>query len=238
MLLIFSSFDFFSFAKGENDMKKLNGKNRRRILSALVALSLMAGGVAEARDHSVISYNGYDVFDILYYDKADKGDWTERFWKSTTNEVLVYNFSADIKNWVNNAGRQWAEILSPGIASMKQPAQLIVGNSNNNNALTNYYNYDKGHVTVTNNFKNIFQAGKEQAYIDFSDEKAFNELSNIGFGPIYIGQYCGADKNDGNYGWSGDVVGQVSQQEKTVNLTKMMFHEIAHALGNKTVTKI
>ncbi len=212
-------------------MKKLVGKNRKRCLSALVALALTVGGVAEAWDHSVVSYNDHVVFDILYYDKADKGNWTEKFWENANNKLLVYDFSADIKNWVNNAGRQWAEILYPGISSMKQPAQLIVGNGNNNNAFTKYYNYDKGYVTVINNFKNIFQAGKEQAYIDFSNEKAFNELSNIGFGPICIGQYCGADKNDGNYGWSGDVVGQVSQQEKTVNLTKMMFHEIAHALG-------
>ncbi len=204
---------------------------KQRYLSMLVTLSLMAGGVAEARDHQEAGFGEYKVFDILYYDKIDKGDWVERFWKSGTNEVLVYDFSSDIKNWVKNAGEQWAEILYPGISSMKQPAQLLIGNSNNNNALTSYYNYDKGNVTVTNNFKNIFQAGKEQDYIDFSSEQAFNELSNVGFGPIYIGQYCGADKNDGNYGWSGDVVGQLPQQELTVGLKKMIFHEMAHALG-------
>ncbi len=206
--------------------------SKHKYLSVLVALTLMAGGVAEAQDHSVVSYNGQDVFDILYFDKADKGHWLEN-WRTDGTEILAYDFSSDIKNWVEMACRQWAEILYPGISSMKQPAQLMVRSTDSTTsaAAAGYYNYNEGDLEVTNNFKNIFQAGKEQPYIDFSSKESFDKLRHVGFGPIKISRYVGVDQNDGNYGWSGDVVGQLGQQELTVGLTSIMFHEIGHVLG-------
>ncbi len=203
---------------------------KHKYLSALVALTLMAGGVAEARDHSVVSYNGHDVFDILYFDKADKGDWVERFWWSK-DEVLVYNFSADMKTWMEKAGRQWAEILSPGLSSMKQPAQVIVGNYNKDNAFSRPSNYDMGCPADEDYFKGILVDGDKQDYIDFSSEESFKKLRYIGFASICIGQYMGADQNDGNYGWSGAEVGQLPQEEQTKSLVCTMFHELGHAFG-------
>ena len=95
---------------------------KQKYFSAMVALSLMAGGdVSEARDHQVISYDGYDVFDIVYVDKADQGHWVQNlfvFLDDEKRQPLNYEFSDDMKSRFNDDFLQWAEIIRPGLAKI------------------------------------------------------------------------------------------------------------------------
>ncbi len=214
-------------------MKKLVGRNGKRCLSALVALALMAGGVAEARDHQeVFSDGGYKVFDIIYFDADDKGNWVEDIWKKMISDekcqTFNYHFSDDIKSWMYEAGKQWAEILRLGASNIKSPGQLIVGTAN----FINAYSYTSSPTNkLENTFINAVQGRVKLDYIDFLDIAELDKHEASEYTVITIGQGVGLELGDGNYGWSGKIVGQLHQKYGTVNLASTMFHEIGHSLG-------
>ena len=205
---------------------------RKKWLSALVALSLMAGGVVEARDHQVISYDGYDAFDIIYFDKADQGHWAQDifngFFSDKEYQTFYYDFPADMKSWINEACLWWAEILKPGLSNIKKPAQIIVGSANVRNAFAE--NYDSIRVGK-NYFKDVFTAGADIPYIDFEDKEEYENRGYDGFSIVAIGQGTGAPVGDDIYGFTGGTVSQNNHIVATDDLTAVMFHEMGHALG-------
>ena len=211
-------------------MGKKNG--RKTCLSIGVALSLLAGGAVEARDHQNVIYDGYQAFDIIYFDAADHGTWVKNIWKTLSSDknrkVLNYHFTDDLKSWMYDAGEQWAEILQKGLPDIKSPGQLIVGNSNVLNAMS--YNISESQLHP-DTFKNAVQGRVKLDYMDFVDEDDFENYPIREYTLIEIGQGVGLDQGDGNYGWYGDAPGQLFQKFGTVNLTATMFHELAHSLG-------
>ncbi len=211
-------------------MGKKNG--RKTCLSIGVALSLLAGGAVGARDHQSVIYDGYQAFDIIYFDAADHGTWVKNIWKTLSSDknrkVLNYHFTDDLKSWMYDAGEQWAEILQKGLPDIKSPGQLIVGNSNVLNAMS--YNISESQLHP-DTFKNAVQGRVKLDYMDFVDEDDFENYPIREYTLIEIGQGVGLDQGDGNYGWYGDAPGQLFQNFGTVNLTATMFHELAHSLG-------
>ena len=204
---------------------------RKKWLSALVALSLMAGGVVEARDHQVISYDGHDVFDIVYVDKADQGHWVQEIFDGESTDEnwqpLSYDLTADMKSWFNAACLQWAEIIRPGLANIKQPAQLLVGSGNYVNCTTLNWDVADGH----NYFKNVLMAGEEVPYTDFWDRNAYYDQDFYGFCRFVAGMGLGIDHGEGIYGWNESSKSQLNHNATTADLTAVTFHELGHALG-------
>ncbi len=207
--------------------------SKHKYLAALVALTVMAGGVAEARDHQeIFSDDGYKVFDIIYFDANDKGNWVENIWKTLdSNEnykTFNYKFNKNIKSWMYAAGKQWAEILRKGASNIKSPGQLIVGTAN----VKNGFSSNKVPTNKPKNtFKNAVQGRVKLDYINFSNEAELEQHEGSEYSIITIGQGMGVELGTGNYGWSCGVIGQMPQNYGTVNLTSTMFHEIGHSLG-------
>ncbi len=205
---------------------------KHKYLSAMVALSLMMGGsVSEARDHQVISYDGHDVFDIIYFDKTDQGNWVQGIFNAIYNgegcKTFSYDISSDMKSWIKDAGLQWAEILKPGLANIKQPAQLIFGSHNLLAYSTLNQDVPRGH----NYFKNVLMAGEEVPYRDLVDKSAYDKLNYNGFCTLGLGMGLGIDNGEGIYGWNESSKSQLNHNPTTADLTATTFHELAHALG-------
>ena len=209
---------------------------KQKYLSMLVALTLMAGGVAEASERQIISYDGYPCFDITIFDLADYPNFDlddvygynagqsifDTINGDTKWRALSYTFTEDMKNWIKDGADRWAEILRPGLENIKSPGQIILGSCNERGAFSSGLYATNG----TTSFKDIMQGRRELPYIDFNGEFFIN-----GFSTVAVGQGIGIDAGDGNYGWSGGVIGQLPQQYGSVNLTNTIFHELAHSLG-------
>ena len=208
--------------------KKVGGK---KYLSGLVALSLLAGGAVEARDHQVISYDGHDVFDIIFVDKADRGHWVQELFHLPDEkwQPLSHDFTADMKSWINEACLQWAEIIRPGLANIKQPAQLLVGIGN---CMGYFTSWDVEDITVRHNyFKKVLTAGEEIPYTDFLDRNAYYDQDFYGFCLLGVAIGMGIDHGEGIYGWNASSKSQLNHNATTSDLTATTFHELAHALG-------
>ncbi|MBR3623599.1 MAG: autotransporter domain-containing protein [Selenomonadaceae bacterium] len=214
-------------------------KPSKRNLALAVAFYLAAAGNfsnSYAMETHSIGYNGNNIFNVYYYGADDaKNDYARAFFKDFGGNPLVYNLSSDIKNGLNKAFEEWAEILGPGVKN-KKPVQYFVGTNDAANASA--YSDSRAYGTVTANpdyLHDALQNGTEIAWLENVDTMRNGEdktIAKLGAGGIIIGQNIGEDQGDGNYGFTYNKDRLPVAKETTgVDITPIMYHEIAHSLG-------
>ena len=185
-------------------MKKTN----RSKLSLAIAIYLAASvnfSSADAMTTSDVGFNGKNIFEIYYYGAEDAGnEFAKDCFRSSDGNPLVYTLKDDIKAGLNEAFRQWAEILGPG-AKNKKPVQYFVGTNDAVNAsalsLSRTYGVSTGNPNFLHdaiqNGSNIEWIETIDSIIDGSDQNS----AARGFGRILIGQNIGKNEGDGRYGF-------------------------------------
>ena len=116
--------------------------SRKKMLSGLVALGILAAvnAPANAMEEEIVSYGGYDIFRVQYFDVADRAGIEaadNNYWNyedpidpKYNCDGLTYAYNAAMKKSLYGAFSQWAEILYRNGEKMNSPAWFIVGTSN------------------------------------------------------------------------------------------------------------
>ena len=216
-------------------MKKPN-KSKLSLAVALYLAVSVNFSAADAMTTSDVGFNGNNIFEIYYYGAEDSGnELAKTYFKEFDGNPLVYTLKDDIKAGLNEAFRQWAEILGPG-AKNKKPVQFFVGTNDVVNASAYSESKTYGVKTRNPNFlHNAIQNGADVEWIDTIDSLRDGSEKNSaarGFGGIIIGQNIGVDQGDGRYGFvaNSDLL-PVAQDMKGIDIIPVMFHEIGHSLG-------
>ncbi|MBO6305025.1 MAG: autotransporter domain-containing protein [Selenomonadaceae bacterium] len=214
-------------------------KSHKSKLSLAIALYLAASvnfSHTDAMTTSDVGFNGNNLFEIYYYGAEDSENASAKtYFKEFDGNPLVYTLKDDIKGGLNEAFRQWAEILAPG-AKNKKPVQFFVGTNDVANA--GAYSESKTYGVKTRNpnfLHDAIQNGADVEWIDTIDSLRDGSEKNSaarGFGGIIIGQNIGVDEGDGRYGFvaNSDLL-PVAQDMKGIDIIPIMFHEIGHSLG-------
>ena len=213
------------------------------MLQGLVALGILAAinAPAYAMEEEIVSYGGYDLFKVQYFDEADSDDlpgdkniWNE-YTDATHSELdaqgLTYRYNDLLKRGVDGAFRQWAEILWRNGKNMQRPAQFAVGTSDmRGNAYADSLVKGKNAQNIV--LSDVFQRGLQVDDIDLYTYPWEQEDAAplCAFGYIGIGMYMGA-ASEGYYGWTAEALNQQPQSEAGAPLQPTLFHEIGHALG-------
>ena len=220
-------------------MKKPNKSK----LSLAVALYLAASvnfSAVDAMTTSDVGFDGKNIFEIYYYGAEDAGNVAAKSYFDTFSteegiESLVYTLKDDIKTGLDNAFRQWAEILGPG-AKNKNPVQYFVGTNNRENASAGSNSTTYGVRSENpNHLHDALQNGADIEWIEslesLMDESALPPAA-CGFGEIIIGQNLGLNENDGRYGFVATPIPKpVPTEMRGSPIIPIMFHEIGHSLG-------
>ena len=213
--------------------------NRKKMLQGLVALGILAAvnAPAYAMEEEIVSYGGYDLFKVQYFDEADSDDlpgdkniWNEYKDGKLESKGLAYRYNDMLKGCIDGAFRQWAEILWRNSKNMQMPAQFAVGTSGmySNAYASNCVNDINAQNIV---FSDVFQRGLEIDDIDlYTYPWEDDEPPVCAFGFIGIGMYMGA-ASEGYYGWTAEPLTQQPQSEAGAPLQPTLFHEVGHALG-------
>ena len=217
--------------------------SRKKMLQGLVALGILAAinAPAYAMEEEIVSYGGYDLFKVQYFDEADSDDlpgdkniWNE-YTDATHSELdaqgLTYRYNDLLKRGVDGAFRQWAEILWRNGKNMQRPAQFAVGTSDmRGNAYADSLVKGKNAQNIV--LSDVFQRELEVDDIDLYTYpwEQEDEAPLCAFGYIGIGMYMGA-ASEGYYGWTAEALNQQPQSEAGAPLQSTLFHEIGHALG-------
>ena len=218
-------------------LRKISKNIRRHIAKTLAAA--FAFGVplsASAMESVPIYWGDKQIFEVQYYGADDKNEITTDFFGGgglPNYKILPYNLSQNLKDGLNKAFLWWAEYLAPG-AVMNQPAQYFVGTYTRQNAEATSSSVLND--TVTHNpdlFAEIFQKGRVVPYYPNVYEFVTTSPDECAFGYIKIGTYMGIDNLDGNFGWVNwyHHALPLPQALKNIEITPVMFHEIAHSLG-------
>ena len=222
-------------------MKK---SSRKRLLQWTIALGILAAvnAPAYAMQEEIISYGGYDIFRVQYFDAADRDKLNgneKNLWNQEGIKGLAYPYNTAMKQSIRGAFEQWAEILYRNGKTMKQPGLFLVGTSDESGnagagSVAMEVTPNAEPVDISNdNFLAVFQKGLECGEMDlFTDEYKGNS-SVLAFGQVHIGQNIGAnlENNGAYYGWIYAPLTQQNQSESAVPLQAVLYHEIAHALG-------
>lgn len=215
-------------------MKK---SGKKCFLKSMIALGILAAvnAPAYAMEEEIVSYGGYDIFRVQYFDLADREKLEE-------NEIdqwnLDYSYNAAMKKSIRDAFEQWAEILYRNGKNMKQPGLFVVGaddEARNASAGPTAMVVDSNGIKTyisADNFLDVFQNGLECGDLDlFNNECDINSI--LAFGHVSIGKNIGANlaNNGAYYGWIYEPLTQQQQSESAVSLQVVLYHEIAHALG-------
>ncbi|MCI7612717.1 MAG: hypothetical protein MSS66_07000, partial [Selenomonadaceae bacterium] len=222
---------------------------RKKMLQGLVALGILAAANAPAyaMQEEIVSYGGYDIFKVQYFDQQDKSQLDasdNNMWRRTKDNKLVYDglsymYNADMKKALQGAFGQWAEILYRNGKNMISPACFLVGTTSQKaNANASCFVYEipeKGKFKELSGdyFLGVFQNGFKGETRDLFINSAEWEPGIISFGRVRIGQNLGAtlENNGAYYGWVYEPLTQQSQSESAVSLQPVIFHEIAHSIG-------
>ena len=215
-------------------MKK---SGKKCFLKSMIALGILAAvnAPAYAMEEEIVSYGGYDIFRVQYFDLADREKLEENkidLWN------LVYSYNAAMKKSIRGAFEQWAEILYRNGKNMKQPGLFVVGaddEAGNASAGSSAMVVDSNGINTyisADNFLDVFQNGLECGDLDLFNNK-YDINSILAFGHVSIGKNLGANlaNNGAYYGWIYEPLTQQQQSESAVSLRAVLYHEIAHALG-------
>lgn len=218
--------------------------NMRKAKLALAVAAYLAVACyipdAEAMTTSRVDYDGKPLFEIYYYGAEDAGNVAAKSYFNAFStekgiESLVYTLKDDIKTGLDNAFRQWAEILGPG-AKNKNPVQYFVGTNNRENASASSLSTTYGERSENpNHLHDALQNGADIEWIEslesLMDESALPPAA-CGFGGIIIGQNLGLNENDGRYGFVATPIPKpVPTEMRGSPIIPVMFHEIGHSLG-------
>lgn len=230
--------------EGGRSMKK------KKMLQGLVALGILAAvnAPAHAMQEEIVSYGGYDIFRVQYFDDADRAGLEaagNNYWNYDENshDGLTYAYNAAMKKALQGAFGQWAEILYRNGEKMQSPAWFIVGTSDqaqNANAIfvvKNRYADADGNVAwqaaSPDYFFGVFQKGFPCEVKDLFRSSSEWDADMVAYGKINIGKNLGAnlENNGAYYGWVYEPLTQLGQSESAISFQPVIFHEIAHALG-------
>ena len=215
-------------------MKK---SGKKCFLKSMIALGILAAvnAPAYAMEEEIVSYGGYDIFRVQYFDLADREKLEEN---KIDQWNLDYSYNAAMKKSIRDAFEQWAEILHRNGKNMKQPGLFVVGaddEARNASAGPTAMVVDSNGIKTyisADNFLDVFQNGLECGDLDlFNNECDINSI--LAFGHVSIGKNIGANlaNNGAYYGWIYEPLTQQQQSESAVSLQVVLYHEIAHALG-------
>lgn len=215
-------------------MKK---SGKKCFLKSMIALGILAAvnAPAYAMEEEIVSYGGYDIFRVQYFDLADREKLEEN---KIDQWNLDYSYNAAMKKSIQDAFEQWAETLYRNGKNMKQPGLFVVGaddEARNASAGPTAMVVDSNGIKTyisADNFLDIFQNGLECGDLDlFNNECDINSI--LAFGHVSIGKNIGANlaNNGAYYGWIYEPLTQQQQSESAVSLQVVLYHEIAHALG-------
>lgn len=215
-------------------MKK---SGKKCFLKSMIALGILAAvnAPAYAMEEEIVSYGGYDIFRVQYFDLADREKLEEN---KIDQWNLDYSYNAAMKKSIRDAFEQWAETLYRNGKNMKQPGLFVVGaddEARNASAGPTAMVVDSNGIKTyisADNFLDIFQNGLECGDLDlFNNECDINSI--LAFGHVSIGKNIGANlaNNGAYYGWIYEPLTQQQQSESAVSLQVVLYHEIAHALG-------
>ncbi|MDD7678797.1 MAG: autotransporter outer membrane beta-barrel domain-containing protein [Anaerovibrio sp.] len=215
-------------------MKK---SGKKYFLKSMIALGILAAvnAPAYAMEEEIVSYGGYDIFRVQYFDLADREKLEEN---KIDQWNLDYSYNAAMKKSIRDAFEQWAEILYRNGKNMKQPGLFVVGaddEARNASAGPTAMVVDSNGIKTyisADNFLDVFQNGLECGDLDlFNNECDINSI--LAFGHVSIGKNIGANlaNNGAYYGWIYEPLTQQQQSESAVSLQVVLYHEIAHALG-------
>lgn len=215
-------------------MKK---SGKKCFLKSMIALGILAAvnAPAYAMEEEIVSYGGYDIFRVQYFDLADREKLEEN---KIDQWNLDYSYNAAMKKSIRDAFEQWAEILYRNGKNMKQPGLFVVGaddEARNASAGPTAMVVDSNGIKTyisADNFLDVFQNGLECGDLDlFNNECDINSI--LAFGHVSIGKNIGANlaNNGAYYGWIYEPLTQQQQSESAVSLQVVLHHEIAHALG-------
>lgn len=217
---------------------KLRKPSKKQKLVAAILLHLIIGGSfgqADAMTSSQIDHNGKPMFEVYYYGHEDAGTPAAQFFEGMKNPgILSYTLNDNLRAEVDNAFRQWAELLGPG-AKNKKPVQYFVSTYDAVNAFASGFSSTEGKGedfdNNPNNLHDALQNGTAIEWLPGAEVLTDNPHGRRGFGVIGIGKYMGIDKNDGQYGWTTGASVPVSQEMGQVDITAILYHEIAHSVG-------
>ncbi len=215
-------------------MKK---SGKKCFLKSMITLGILAAvnAPAYAMEEEIVSYGGYDIFRVQYFDLADREKLEEN---KIDQWNLDYSYNAAMKKSIRDAFEQWAEILYRNGKNMKQPGLFVVGaddEARNASAGPTAMVVDSNGIKTyisADNFLDVFQNGLECGDLDlFNNECDINSI--LAFGHVSIGKNIGANlaNNGAYYGWIYEPLTQQQQSESAVSLQVVLYHEIAHALG-------
>ena len=215
-------------------MKK---SGKKCFLKSMIALGILTAvnAPAYAMEEEIVSYGGYDIFRVQYFDLADREKLEEN---KIDQWNLDYSYNAAMKKSIRDAFEQWAEILYRNGKNMKQPGLFVVGaddEARNASAGPTAMVVDSNGIKTyisADNFLDVFQNGLECGDLDlFNNECDINSI--LAFGHVSIGKNIGANlaNNGAYYGWIYEPLTQQQQSESAVSLQVVLYHEIAHALG-------
>lgn len=215
-------------------MKK---SGKKCFLKSMIALGILVAvnAPAYAMEEEIVSYGGYDIFRVQYFDLADREKLEEN---KIDQWNLDYSYNAAMKKSIRDAFEQWAEILYRNGKNMKQPGLFVVGaddEARNASAGPTAMVVDSNGIKTyisADNFLDVFQNGLECGDLDlFNNECDINSI--LAFGHVSIGKNIGANlaNNGAYYGWIYEPLTQQQQSESAVSLQVVLYHEIAHALG-------
>ncbi|MGM9540748.1 hypothetical protein, partial [Anaerovibrio sp.] len=175
---------------------KGNRRSGRKFLSAMVALGMLTAlnTPAYAMEENIISYGGYNVFKVQYFDAADKASVKNNIWAVNLGATggfdgLVYKYTPLMKQAINGAFAHWAEILYRDARNMNQPAQFLVGTTGQvkNASAGNICEAADGGALSDETFYSIFQQGTK-----LKDKNLFisgNDGVAHAYGRVLIGKY-------------------------------------------------
>lgn len=205
-----------------------NHRKQKRILSLLtLALTTSFFIPAYAVDEHIIYSNGKAMFRVQYINPGD-GLWEyqEKFKDDNGGPGLTYMLTEGIKDSLDEAFQQWADILAPHSNNV-QPVQYLVGTNNDANASAGPDANLEG-ITGINSLASILQNGVTTVPVDIWQPMP---ASGYAIGKIRIGKNMGRNESDGNYGFVSSTPTQTAQSEAGIEITTVMFHEIGHSLG-------
>lgn len=208
---------------------------KRRFLKTAIVLTLLGGTLGsgmpvKAYDTYILKSNtGKEMFEAYVFNEGEVPNPIVDI-AVDYPEHSSYTLTPTILQSVFHGVQYWTDMLAPG-SKNTQPQQLFIGTGSFNNAEAGIMSWENGSQVYENYLSHLFQKNIELVKIDLAGT-SIPDKGNSSLSTMYIGQNLGIDQHDGAYGFSSSVLDSiVPETERTIDLTLVIRHEIAHSLG-------